>query len=144
MNSKIRHPLANLAIDSVEMQLFVPPANGVAKVVFSVVSVYHSVCPQGGGQSPLSRALAPLCTGLPTAAPSVLGPSLGLQNLFNLDLHYTGSQLSLDIFTLVLYEAWSVGKQVVGIQLKCFLVWFVFFSYTQGSSIHNNGECFIL
>ena len=87
-----------------------PPANGVAKVLFSVISVHQLFCPWGKGES-LYRN--------PALIPSSFqGPN------------------PLNIFKLAHYEEQTVRKRLVGIRLKCLLVLDIIkqYKYTYGES----------
>ena len=88
-------PGKQILVTSLKFNLL-PPANGVAKVMFTVVSVGQSFCRQGGGVP---------CTG-PQPWPSSVEALRPLT----------------DTFKPVYYEAWTVGKQEVGIRLKYLLV----------------------
>ena len=68
---------------------FLQPANGVAKVMFSVMSAHQSSCPQSerGIHVQHPGPSQPLCTGLQPQPPSVHGPDpLDISDLFSLDL----------------------------------------------------------
>ena len=86
-----------------------PPPNGVAKVLFSVISVHQLFCPWGEGGVPVQE---------PSPGPLLLpGPE------------------PLNIFKLVHYEKQTVRtvrKRLVGIRLKCFL----FYILLSNISIH--------
>ena len=90
--------------------LFLPPANGLAKVMFLVVSV----CPQGR-RSCTSPAL-------PCPAPNIFKP---------VQPHYTALPLPTQgMFRLVHYVAYTISKRTVGIFLECLLVSLIFRQYS--------------
>ena len=126
--------------------LFLLPANRVANVMFSVVSVLHSVHMAGGRALiiepwPCLPALSiqgfpPLCTLCKTLGLALLctGPypleALGATTLYRArPQSYPPPQ---NMFKLVQYEACTVGKRSVGILMECFLYLLFLSSFVVG------------
>ena len=124
--------ITRIYVSMKKQNFYRPPKEQRSQCFQSCLSINNSVyrgsqlfsCTGPLPQSPLHRAFPPLYWD-PTLAPYVQGSSSPLYMFkpVQIELHCTQTHpLPKDIFKLVHHEAGTIGKQVVGIQLKCLLV----------------------
>ena len=100
-----------------------PSANGVAKVMFSLMCVHQSVFLSAGRGVPAIEG--PVLTPPPSQSPVPVftGPRPSPSSVHHPGpLPCTAPVLPPQPLKLVHYKAWTVGKWAVGIQLYCLLV----------------------
>ena len=115
----ISYPNSQFAQSMTYIQL--PPANKMAKVMFSMMSVCQSVYPQV--RVSLFRTMAPSSSvHNPRPGPHLYRTLTPAPGHVQLGLHCPAPPTTCsNLFTM---KAWTVVKQIIGIRLKCLHVYF--------------------